>query len=57
MEQKILKRIQELTDSIEANSKRREEIIGQLQLLDHDIRKASIALMELKLLLEPSEQP
>ena len=57
MEQKILKRIQELTESVERNSKERARLVEHLQLLDHDIKNDCIAIQTLRELLidDPSE--
>lgn len=56
MEQKILKKIQELTELVERASKERSALAERLQLLDHDIRTNCIAIQTLKEILTDSDE-
>jgi hypothetical protein len=56
MEQKILKKIQQLTEDVERDTKERMGLLERLKLLDYDIRNNCLAIQTLKELLELDDQ-
>jgi chromosome segregation ATPase len=57
MEQKVLKRLEELTTDLENLYKERSHLISAINDLDYQIQGVSRSIMELKSLLDSSEQP
>jgi hypothetical protein len=56
MEQRLLKRIQELTEQLDAELKEKETVINHLRALDRSIDAKSASLFELRNILEAPKE-